>query len=82
MPKRPHYGRNACALRDFISTDVERPFTLSWQHSAKSRESFGERDFARLVTALHDVEDEDVRLGRSARFVLELIEEGKSTEPD
>lgn len=44
-----YYGANASALRDFLSTELERPLEIVWIHSARSRELLGEREFLKLV---------------------------------
>lgn len=44
-----YYGANPDALRDFLSTELERPLEIVWKYCERSRESLGEREFQKLV---------------------------------
>jgi ribonuclease inhibitor len=52
-----YFGRNLDALWDVLTTDVEGPFELIWEDSAKSRESMG-KDFEKISGLLKEVEEE------------------------
>ena len=52
-----HFGRNLDALWDVLSTDVEGPFEIIWQHADASRRAMG-KDFESIVTLLHELKKE------------------------
>lgn len=54
----PYYGKNLDALWDRLSTDVERPIALIWQHSQLSRTRLGPV-FEKIVQILQDVQKQD-----------------------
>jgi ribonuclease inhibitor len=58
-----HFGRNLDALWDALSTDVEGPFEILWQHSGLSKNRLG-KDFDSFIILLRDLEAEreDFRL--------------------
>ena len=62
-----HFGRNLDALWDVLSTDIEGPIELVWEHPDSSRLGMG-ADFDRILRVLKDVEKERkdfrLRLGR------------------
>jgi len=43
-----HFGRNLDALWDVLSTDIEGPFEIVWQHAEESKQLMG-RDYHRAV---------------------------------
>lgn len=55
LPK--HFGRNLDALWDVLSTDVEGPFEIVWQHADDSKKLMG-KDFDRVLKSLQELEDE------------------------
>ena len=55
LPK--HFGRNLDALWDVLSTDVEGPFKIVWEHSGDSKKLMG-KDFGRIITLLKDLQKE------------------------
>ena len=52
-----HFGRNLDALWDVLSTDVEGPFEIAWDHADDSRKLLG-RDFNRAQKLLRELEKE------------------------
>jgi ribonuclease inhibitor len=67
-----HYGRNLAALRDRLSTDVERPVHLVWVDAEASRAALGSAAFDRIQRVLQATVDQDVELKRDDRFTYEL----------
>ena len=55
LPK--HFGRNLDALWDFLSTDVEGPFQITWKNAENSKKLMG-RDFDRAVKLFQELEKE------------------------
>ncbi|MEV7025641.1 barstar family protein [Kitasatospora sp. NPDC093558] len=55
----PYYGHNLNALWDRLSTDVERPVELVWQHSEASRAQLGAESFERIAALLERVVRQD-----------------------
>jgi ribonuclease inhibitor len=49
-----HFGRNLDALWDVLSTDVEGPFEIEWEHAGHSQELMN-KDFDRAVKLLKDL---------------------------
>lgn len=66
-----HYGRNLDALTDVLSTDVERPLTLTWRNSQVSRINLGEA-FDTIVGVLKRIEAQDLQWGLAETFCLKL----------
>lgn len=58
LPLPDHFGRNLDALWDVLSTDIEGPFEILWQHADISRKAIGVADFDRVVTLFQDLEEE------------------------
>ena len=52
-----HFGRNLDALWDVLSTDVEGPFKIVWEHSGESKKFMG-KDFDRVVRLFEDLQKE------------------------
>ncbi len=52
-----HFGRNLDALWDVLSTDVQGPFEIVWNHAGDSKMRMG-RDFDRAVRLLKDLQKE------------------------
>ncbi|WP_437842321.1 barstar family protein [Sorangium sp. So ce1153] len=67
----PYYGNNLDALWDRLSTDVERPVTLIWNHSTDSKEHLGDI-FDKIVHILYRAQKQDEELGWTERFQFEL----------
>ena len=68
----PYYGRNLSALRDRLSTDVERPVHLLWHDAELSRAQLGADLFDRIRRILDDVVAQDEGFGWDERFTYEL----------
>jgi ribonuclease inhibitor len=66
----PHYGNNLAAMRDRLSSDVERPVTLIWMNSDSSREALGNDLFDRVVAVFRFVEEQDKMFGWDERFTF------------
>lgn len=67
----PYYGHNLDALWDRLSTDIERPVTLVWTHSAESRRRLGST-FDQIVDVLEGVKQQDAGFGWAERFDYRL----------
>lgn len=66
----PYYGHNLDALWDYLTTDVERPFTIRWINKAKSEENIG-KDCIGMLKLLREVEERDKEhYPEGERFVL------------
>lgn len=59
----PHFGRNLDALWDVLSTDIEGPFEIIWNHAEESKKLMG-RDYSRVISLFEKLERErdDFRL--------------------
>lgn len=68
----PHYGANWHALRDRLLTDVPRPVTIRWLHTAESARRLGRDVVSRYVELLLEAQQQDVDLGFDARLVVVL----------
>ena len=66
----PYYGRNLNALRDRLSTDVERPVDLVWQYSAASRDMLGSELFEQIAALFVKVMKHDERFEPDERFTI------------
>jgi ribonuclease inhibitor len=69
----PYYGWNLNALWDRLSTDVERPVELVWEHADASREGLGAELFDRISTVLLRAAAEDERYGWEQRFTVRVV---------
>ena len=67
----PYYGFNLHALWDRLSTDIERPVTIIWNDSEKSKLQMGNR-FQYVVDVLKRVEQQDLSFNLKDRFTFEL----------
>ena len=58
-----HFGRNLDALWDALSTDIEGPLEIIWNHADESKNLMG-RDYSRVVRLFEKLEKErdDFRL--------------------
>ena len=65
------YGENLHALWDVLSASVERPVTLTWKNSDKSKQVLG-NDFDAIVNVLRRVELQDEKFGWADRFSFAL----------
>ena len=68
----PYYGHNLNALWDRLSTDLERPVHLVWQHAEVSRAALGPA-LDRILSVLDSVVEQDDRFGWDNRFTYELM---------
>ncbi|WP_374334309.1 barstar family protein [Leeia sp.] len=68
-----YYGNNLDALWDILSTDIERPVLLIWNHSSISKNSMPD-DFDKIITVLRKIEHQDAQwnLPETERFILKL----------
>ncbi len=65
------YGENLHALWDVLSASIERPVTLTWKQSSKSKQALG-ADFDAIVDVLQRVESQDEEFGWVDRFSFVL----------
>ena len=65
------YGENLPALWDVLSARIERPVTLTWKRSDKSKQALG-ADFDAIVDVLRRVELQDEKFGWADRFSFAL----------
>ena len=65
------YGENLHALWDVLSASIERPVTLTWKRSDKSKKTLGP-DFDAIVDVLRRVELQDMKFGWTDRFSFVL----------
>ena len=54
LPLPDHFGRNLDALWDVLSTDIEGPFEIAWQHADDSKKAMG-KDYGRAMKLLRDL---------------------------
>lgn len=66
------YGWNVAALRDRLTTDVERPIHLVWENASDSAENLGHETFGYLCALFAWVAARDARLEKRDRFTIEL----------
>ncbi len=66
----PYYGNNLAALRDRLSSDVERPVCLIWRNAGSSREALGRELFDRIIGIFQFVEEQDNSFGWDERFTF------------
>lgn len=71
LPLPDYYGKNLDALWDVLSTDVERPITLTWENSEASASALGPA-FARIVAVLERVKAQDAEWNLPERFDFRL----------
>ena len=67
-----YYGRNLAALRDRLTTDIERPVNLTWRDSEFSRSELGEELFSRITAIFQSIAAQDVEYGWDERFEFHL----------
>jgi ribonuclease inhibitor len=65
------YGENLHALWDVLSASIERPATLIWKQSSKSRQALG-KDFDAIIDVLRRVEIQDEKFGWTDKFSFVL----------
>lgn len=65
------YGENLHALWDVLSAGIERPVTLTWKRSDKSKQALGP-DFDAIIDVLRRVELQDEKFGWTDRFSFAL----------
>ncbi|MFC4012703.1 barstar family protein [Nonomuraea purpurea] len=68
----PYYDNNLAALRDRLSTDVERPVELVRTHWKESRANLGADLFDKIRRLLDEVQAQDAAWGLRDRFTFEL----------
>jgi ribonuclease inhibitor len=68
----PHYGWNLAALRDRLSTDVERPIHLIWEHASASCDYLGAAVFGEFCALLASVAEEDIEIDYPEKFEFTL----------
>jgi len=63
LPLPDYFGRNLDALADVVTTDLDGPCEILWEHAAVSKEAM-KRDFQRIRTVLKRVtqEREDIKI--------------------
>jgi ribonuclease inhibitor len=61
------YGENLHALWDVLSGSIERPVTLTWKQSDRSKEALG-ADFEVIVDVFRRVEMQDEKFGWVDKF--------------
>ncbi|ROV52399.1 barstar family protein [Neisseria chenwenguii] len=66
-----YYGNNLDALWDLLSISIERPLTLVWFNSEKSKEFLGE-DFEKIVRILERVKQQDISYNWEEKFTYYL----------
>ena len=65
------YGENLHALWDVLSASLERPATLTWKRSSKSKQALG-ADFDAIIDVLRRVELQDEKFGWTDKFSFVL----------
>ena len=66
-----YYGGNLDALWDVLTCDVERPTLFVWRNSELSRQKMPAA-FAKIISLLDDVVQEDLKFGWTDRFEFRL----------
>lgn len=63
IPLPDYFGRNLDALADVLSTDIEGPFEIIWEHAAVSKKHM-KSDYTKIVTMLKRIaaERSDVKV--------------------
>ena len=63
LPLPDYFGRNLDALADVLTTDLDGPYEILWEHAAVSKQAMN-RDFQRIRTVLKHVaqEREDIKI--------------------
>lgn len=64
------YGKNLHALWDVLTGMTDRPLTIVWKNSEKSRESM--KGYCDIINMLRSVEEWDKKIGRKDCFYLIL----------
>lgn len=54
LPLPDHFGRNLDALWDVLSTNIEGPFEIAWQHADNSKKAMG-KDYERAMKLFRDL---------------------------
>jgi ribonuclease inhibitor len=54
LPLSDHFGRNLDALADILSTDIEGPFEIIWEHADVSKKTL-KADYAKIVAMMKHV---------------------------
>jgi ribonuclease inhibitor len=67
------YGYNFDALWDMLSTNVERPFTITWKKTTKSKYILG-ADFETFLSLFKRLEDFDNKAPWSDKFKFYIEE--------
>ena len=70
----PYYGKNLSALRDELTTNVERPVHIVWAHAAESRRALGDEFFDKVVALIRDAAQRDSELPRPNKLTFEVQE--------
>jgi len=52
-----HFGRNLDALWDVLSSDVQGPFEVVWEHAGASKKVMG-KEFDRVIKVFKDLQKE------------------------
>ncbi|WP_322880958.1 barstar family protein [Pandoraea sputorum] len=68
---KDYYGKNFHALRDVLSTGVDRPCHLVWVNSEISKINLGD-DFNFIIKIFEETKRQDERYGWADRFTYEL----------
>lgn len=66
-----YYGRNLDALWDRLSTDIERPFKITWVDSEISRKNLGSY-FDKIIQIFEDTKQQDISFNWDEKFDYEL----------
>ena len=64
LPLPDYFGRNLDALADVLSTDLDGPCEILWEHAAVFQKQAMNRDFQRIRTVMKHVsqEREDIKI--------------------
>lgn len=54
LPLPDYFGRNLDALADVLSTDIEGPFEIIWEHAGVSKKTM-KADYTKIATVLKHV---------------------------
>ena len=67
------YGNNFDALWDMLSTNVERPFSITWTNASLSRERLGD-DFEMFLQLFRRLEEYDRKAPWPDKFKFILVD--------